>query len=143
MCKKGVLSLFKKLFNFSKKQPKNSAEINAKLCVLSLAYDDDTETLNYGQCFTVNIVNISPDFMTIRHNHILEKGNILEFRTKYALEDNDCIKCLNYKSLSETPKFSSFIGRVVWQENNEAGVKIIMMREQDKAAILKMNTKNL
>lgn len=109
------------------------------MCVLPLIYyDDKTETLSYGQCFTIDVVSMSANSMTVRHNNILKKGNILEFRTKHALEDRECLKCMNFKSLPETPSFSSFIGKIIWRSNEEAGVNIIMMREQDKAAILKM-----
>lgn len=141
MFKKKALSLFKRLFTFRTKRPKDNFEINARLCAFALIYDPAIETLTYGQCFTVDVESISPEFITIRHNYILEKGNVIEFRTKNALEEGQCLKCLNYKSLSDTPKFSSFIGRVVWQENGEAGIKIIIMKEQDKAAILKMSAK--
>ena len=48
-------------------------------------------------------------------------------------------KCLRYfQTLPETPSFSSFIGKVIWRSSGEAGINIIMMREQDKTAILKM-----
>ena len=45
---------------------------------------------------------------------------------------------MNFQTLPETPSFSSFIGKVIWRSSGEAGINIIMMREQDKTAILKM-----
>ncbi len=132
--------MFRKLFNFKTKRL-GHIPIKAKICVLPLiSYDDKTETLDYGQCFTVDVVSISTNSMTVRHNDVLKKGNILEFRTKHALEDAQCLKCMNFKSLTETPSFSSFIGKIIWRSNEEAGVNIIMMREQDKVTISKMIT---
>ncbi|MDE7314838.1 MAG: hypothetical protein K2N11_03965 [Mucispirillum sp.] len=130
--------MFKGLFNFKRKRL-GHIPIKTKMCVLPLIYyDDKTETLDYGQCFTIDVISMSVNSMTVRHNNVLKKGNILEFRTKHALEDRECLKCINFKLLPETPSFSSFIGKIIWRSNEEAGVNIIMMREQDKAAILKM-----
>ena len=131
-------SLFKGLFNFRAKRL-GHIPLKTKMCVLPLiSYDDKTETLDYGQCFTIDVVSMSVNSMTVRHHDVLKKGNILEFRTKHALEDRECLNCMSFKSLPETPSFSSFIGKIIWRSNEEAGVNIIMMREQDKTAILRM-----
>lgn len=135
--------MFSKLFSFRRKKFGHIA-LKTKMCVLPLiSYDEKTETLDYGQCFTIDVISISLSSMTLRHNNSLKKGDILEFRTKHALEDHQCLKCLNFKTLPETPSFSSFIGKIIWRNNEEAGVSIIMMKEQDKAAIKKLiNSKN-
>lgn len=136
--KRRLPPLFKGLFNFGAKHT-GHIPLKTKMCVLPLiSYDDKTETLDYGQCFTIDVVSMSRTSMTVRHNDILKKGNILEFRTKHALEDRECLKCMNFKTLPETPAFSSFIGKIIWRNNEEAGVNIIMMKEQDKATISKM-----
>ena len=130
--------MFRGLFNFRTKQL-GHIPVKTKMCVLPLiSYDEKTETLDYGQCFTIDVVSMSVNSMTVRHHDVLKKGNILEFRTKHALEDRECLKCMSFKSLPETPAFSSFIGKIIWRSNEEAGVNIIMMREQDKTAILRM-----
>ena len=130
--------MFKDLFNFRAKRL-GHIPIKTKMCVLPLiSYDEKTETLDYGQCFTIDVISISANSMTVRHNNVLKKGNILEFRTKHALEDRECLKCMNFKTLPETPSFSSFIGKIIWRSNEEAGVNIITMKEKDKEAILKM-----
>lgn len=135
---KEIIPLFKGLFNFRAKRL-GHVPIKTKMCVLPLiSYDEKTETLDYGQCFTIDVVSISVNSMTVRHNNVLKKGNILEFRTKHALEDRECLKCMNFKTMPETPSFSSFIGKIIWRSNEEAGVNIIMMKEKDKEAILKM-----
>ena len=136
--KKEYVTLFNRLFNFRAKRL-GHISIKAKMCVLPLVYYDyKTETLDYGQCFTIDVISMSLNSMTVRHNDVLKKGNILEFRTKHALEGKECLKCMNFQTLPETPSFSSFIGKVIWRSSGEAGINIIMMREQDKTAILKM-----
>lgn len=134
--------MFRRIFNFRAKRL-GHIPIKTKMCVLPLiSYDDKTETLDYGQCFTIDVISMSASSMTVRHHDVLKKGNILEFRTKHALEDRECLKCMNFKNLPETPSFSSFIGKIIWRSNEEAGVNIIMMREYDKTAILKMMLAN-
>ena len=89
--KKEYVTLFNRLFNFRAKRL-GHISIKAKMCVLPLvSYDDKTETLDYGQCFTIDVISMSLNSMT-----------------------------------------------VIWRSSGEAGINIIMMREQDKTAILKM-----
>lgn len=131
--------MFSKLLNFRGNKIGHTA-VKIKMCVLPLiSYDDKTETINYGQqCYTIDVVSLSLSSITIRHNNQLKKGDMLEFRTKHALDDSQCLKCPNFNTLSESPSFSSFIGKIIWKNNEEAGVNIIMMKEQDKAAIAKL-----
>ncbi len=130
--------MFSNLFHFRSKKLGNIA-IKTKMCVLPLiSYDDKTETLDYGQCFTIDVVSISPNSLTVRHNNNFKKGDMLEFRTKHALDDYHCLTCPNFKTMPETPAFSSFIGKIMWCSSKEAGVSIIMMRDRDKAAIKKL-----
>lgn len=127
-----------KLFNFRSKKLGN-VPLRTKVCALPLiSYDDKTETLDYGQCYTIDVVSISPNSMTVRHNNMLKKGDMLEFRTKHALEDHHCLKCMNFKTLPETPALNSFIGKIVWRNSKEAGVSIILMKDQDKEFIKKL-----
>ena len=86
----------------------------------------------------MKVVSISLSSITVRHSNSLKKGDILEFRTKHALEDHQCLTCINFKTLPESPSFSSFIGKIIWRNNEKAGVSIIMMKEQDKATIKKI-----
>ncbi len=130
--------MFDKLFHFGSKKL-GHITIKTKMCVLPLiSYDEKTEALDYGQCYTIDVISISPNSITVRHSNMLKKGDILEFRTKHALDDHHCLTCPNFKTLPETPAFSSFIGRILWRNNKEAGVAVMMMREQDKAAIKKI-----
>lgn len=130
--------MLSKLFSFRRKKFGHVA-VKTKMCVLPLiSYDEKTETLDYGQCFTIDVISLSLSSITVRHSNKLKKGDILEFRTKHALEDHQCLTCPNFKTLPESPSFSSFIGKIIWKNNEEAGVNIIMMKEQDKAAIKKL-----
>lgn len=136
--KRGSFALFKNVFKLKSKKT-GHVPVKARICVLPLIfYDDKTETLDYGKCFTVDVISISTTSITVRHNNMLKKGNILEFRTKHALEDVQCLKCLHFKTLSETPAFGSFIGKIIWRSNEEAGVSIMMMRDRDRDTIAKM-----
>ena len=75
--KKEYVTLFNRLFNFRAKRL-GHISIKAKMCVLPLvSYDDKTETLDYGQCFTIDVISMSLNSMTVRHNDVLKKGNIL------------------------------------------------------------------
>lgn len=130
--------MLSRLFNIKRKKFGHIA-LKTKMCVLPLiSYDEKTETLDYGQCFTIDVVSMSLSSITIRHNNNIKKGDILEFRTKHALEDHQCLKCMNFKTLPEVPALSSFIGKIIWRNNSEAGVSIIMMKEQDKETVKKM-----
>ena len=133
-----------RLFNIKRKKF-GHISLKTKMCVLPLiSYDDKTETLDYGQCFTIDVVSMSLSSLTIRHYDNIKKGDILEFRTKHALEDHQCLKCMNFKTLPETPSLNSFIGKIIWRNSSEAGVSIIMMKEQDREAVKKLiNEKNI
>lgn len=134
----GEYPLLSKIFKTGKKKA-DRITVKCAVCALPLiSYDHKTETLDYGQCFSLEMTNISLNSITVRHANKLKKGDILEIRTKHALDDRQCLKCENFKSLTETPALSSFIGKVIWKNHEEAGFNIIMMRDRDRNYIKKM-----
>lgn len=127
--------LFRIILNL--KNRKKTAQIKSKMCLLPvMSYDIKSDSLNYGQCFSVDVKSISDTQITVLHNDRIKKGSIFSLKTKKAINsDNKCVKCLNYKNMPENLKLSSMVGKVIWRNCREAVIEILMMKEEDKTYI--------
>lgn len=107
--------------------------MRVKMCAFNLIkYDPKTDVVDYGDCSLIEIVNIGPTGMSVKHNNTLKKGDMLEFRTKYSIEDEACVRCANFCKVVEDLPIRSFIGKVLWRNDSVAGLNFIMIHENDK-----------
>lgn len=135
--------LFRIILNL--KNRKKTAQVNSKMCLLPvMSYDIKSDSLNYGQCFSVDVKSISDSQVTVLHNDRIKKGTVFSLKTKKAINsDNKCLKCLNYRNMPENLKLSSMVGKVIWRNCREAVIEILMMKDEDKEYIQSITKKHI
>ncbi len=125
--------------NFTNRRKDLRINIRARLCAFSLAkYDPKTDLVTYGCCRALEIKDIGPNGVSVFHDGFLKKGDILEFRTRYSIEDKACVKCPWFREIAEDLPIKAFIGKVIWRSDAIAGLSFIMIHEKDRTYLKKL-----
>lgn len=106
---------------------------NLKMCVFNLIqYDVRADKVIYDECSLIEITSISPTGISVRHNNYLKKGDMMEFRSKHAINSNTCVACPHFKEITEELPVMPFIAKVIWRNDTSAGLNLIMIHERDR-----------
>lgn len=113
------------------------AKIALKLCGYHYEENPDN-TRSYKDCFMCGTTDMSEGGMQILHNGQLNKGDIVELRTKNAITLSRCLKCDQYYNMRSKVELQPLTVRVIWCAGQRAGLEFINLSSYNKNMISKL-----